>query len=70
MLAAAETYAGGTEIDAGTLRLGTGGSLASTGVLLMTGGTFDGTTTSLQGDIHDNANVTFNQSTTAATPAR
>jgi fibronectin-binding autotransporter adhesin len=41
VLAAAETYAGGTEIDAGTLRLGSGGSLAPTGILAMTGGTFD-----------------------------
>ena len=41
VLAAAETYTGGTEIDAGTLQLGSGGSLASTGILAMTGGTFD-----------------------------
>ena len=41
VLAAAETYTGGTEIDAGKLQLGTGGSLAATGVMTMTGGTFD-----------------------------
>ena len=41
ILAAAETYTGGTEIDAGTLQLGSGGSLAPTGILAMTGGTFD-----------------------------
>ena len=41
VLAAAETYTGGTEIDAGTLRLGSGGSSAPTGILAMTGGTFD-----------------------------
>ena len=40
-LAAANTYTGGTVVNAGTLRLGTGGSLASTGALTVNGGTFD-----------------------------
>jgi autotransporter-associated beta strand protein/T5SS/PEP-CTERM-associated repeat protein len=39
---AANTYTGGTIINAGTLRLGPGGSLAPTGALTVnTGGTFD-----------------------------
>ena len=40
-LTGAETYTGGTEIDAGKLQLGTGASLAATGMLSMTGGIFD-----------------------------
>jgi autotransporter-associated beta strand protein len=40
-LAAANTYTGGTTITAGTLQLGTGGRLASTGMLSVNGGKFD-----------------------------
>jgi len=40
-LTAANTYTGGTTVSAGTLRLGTGGSLTSTGALTLNGGTFD-----------------------------
>jgi autotransporter-associated beta strand protein len=41
VLAAAETYSGGTTIDAGTLQLGPGGSLPTSGSLTINGGTFD-----------------------------
>jgi autotransporter-associated beta strand protein len=41
VLAVADTYSGGTIIDAGLLRLGSGGSLASGGDLIINGGTFD-----------------------------
>ena len=42
ILANADTYNGGTIVDAGTLMLGSGGSLASTGALTVTGtSTFD-----------------------------
>jgi outer membrane autotransporter protein len=41
ILTAANTYTGGTTISAGTLRLGSGGSLAPTGALTVNGGTFD-----------------------------
>ena len=41
ILTAANTYAGGTTVSAGTLRLGSGGSLAPTGALIVNGGTFD-----------------------------
>ena len=37
----ADSYTGGTTILAGTLQLGSGGSLASTGLLTIGGGTFD-----------------------------
>ncbi|MBY0322349.1 MAG: autotransporter-associated beta strand repeat-containing protein [Reyranella sp.] len=37
----ANTYTGGTTVNAGTLRLSVGGPLASTGALTVTGGTFD-----------------------------
>ena len=40
-LSAANTYAGGTTVNAGTLKLGAGGSLAATGALAVNGGTFD-----------------------------
>jgi autotransporter-associated beta strand protein len=40
-LTGANTYGGGTTVTAGTLQLGTGGSLASTGALTVNGGTFD-----------------------------
>jgi uncharacterized protein with beta-barrel porin domain len=40
-LLGASTYAGGTTVNAGTLQLGPGGSLASTGALTVNGGTFD-----------------------------
>ena len=40
-LTAANTYTGGTTVSAGTLRLGSGGSLAPTGALIVNGGTFD-----------------------------
>ena len=38
---AAQAYTGGTTVDVGTLRLGTGASLASSGSLTVNGGTFD-----------------------------
>ena len=41
ILTAANTYTGGTTVSAGTLRLGSGGSLAPTGALTVNGGTFD-----------------------------
>ena len=41
ILTAANTYTGGTAVSAGTLRLGSGGSLAPTGALTVNGGTFD-----------------------------
>jgi autotransporter-associated beta strand protein len=41
ILSAANTYAGGTTVSAGTLALQSGGSLLSTGALTVTGGTFD-----------------------------
>jgi fibronectin-binding autotransporter adhesin len=50
-----------TKNGAGTLTL-TGANDYSGGTTVSLG-TLAGTTTSLQGDIHDNANVTFNQST-------
>ncbi len=37
----ANSYTGGTTVDAGTLQLGAGGSLASTTALTVNGGTFD-----------------------------
>ena len=40
-LAAAETYSGGTTVDAGVLELVSGGSLTSTGNLIVNGGTFN-----------------------------
>ena len=41
MLTAAESYTGGTTVDAGTLQLGAGGSLANGSNLTINGGTFD-----------------------------
>ena len=41
ILTAANTYTGGTTVSAGTLQLGTGGSLAPTGALTVNGGTFN-----------------------------
>jgi outer membrane autotransporter protein len=41
ILTTANTYTGGTTVSAGTLRLGSGGSLAPTGALTVNGGTFD-----------------------------
>ena len=41
ILTAANTYTGGTIVSAGTLRLGSAGSLAPTGALTVNGGTFD-----------------------------
>ncbi len=41
ILTGAGSYAGATEIDAGTLRLGPGGSVAPTTELIVNGGTFD-----------------------------
>jgi fibronectin-binding autotransporter adhesin len=38
---AANGYTGGTEVDAGTLQLGSGGSLAATTALTVNGGSFD-----------------------------
>ena len=40
------------------------------GGTIVNGGTLAGTTVTLQGDILDNANVTFNQSTTGPIPTR
>ena len=40
-LSGADTYGGGTIVNAGILRLGTGGSLAATGRLTVNGGSFD-----------------------------
>ena len=40
-LTAVNTYSGGTTVNAGTLRLGAGASLAATGALTVNGGTFD-----------------------------
>ena len=40
-LGGADNYTGGTTVNAGTLQLGAGGSLASTGALTVNGGTFD-----------------------------
>ncbi|TAJ38655.1 MAG: autotransporter domain-containing protein [Reyranella sp.] len=40
-LGAANTYSGGTVVNGGTLRLGAGGSLLSTGALTINGGIFD-----------------------------
>jgi outer membrane autotransporter protein len=40
ILTGANTYTGGTIVSAGTLQLGTGGSLAPTGALTLNGGTF------------------------------
>ena len=50
-----------TKTGAGTLILS--GANDYTGGTTVSQGTLQGTTVSLQGDIHDNANVTFNQST-------
>jgi autotransporter-associated beta strand protein len=41
ILSNADTYNGGTTVNAGTLMLGSGGSLASAGALTVSGGTFD-----------------------------
>ena len=41
ILTGADSYTGGTTVDAGTLRLGAGGSLATTGALIVNGGSFD-----------------------------
>jgi fibronectin-binding autotransporter adhesin len=41
ILSAANTYSGGTFVSAGTLMLGDGGSLLSTGALTVSGATFD-----------------------------
>ena len=41
VLGAANSYTGGTTVDAGILQLGAGGSLASTGALTVNAGTFD-----------------------------
>ena len=41
ILTGANTYGGGTTVNAGTLQLGAGGSLAATGALTVNGGTFD-----------------------------
>jgi uncharacterized protein with beta-barrel porin domain len=38
---AAQSYTGGTTVNAGVLRLGAGGSLAATGALAVNGGSFD-----------------------------
>jgi len=40
-LTGAASYAGGTTVEDGTLQLGTGGSLPSTGTLTVNGGSFD-----------------------------
>ncbi len=42
------------------------GSNTYDGGTIVNGGTLAGTTVTLQGDIHDNANVTFDQSTTGS----
>jgi fibronectin-binding autotransporter adhesin len=41
VLTGANTYTGGTVVNGGVLRLGSGGSIASNGNLTITGGTFD-----------------------------
>ena len=40
-LTGASSYTGGTTVDAGTLRLGSGGFLSPTGALIVNGGNFD-----------------------------
>ena len=40
-LTGASDYTGATEVDAGTLQLGSGGNLASTTALIVNGGVFD-----------------------------